>query len=184
VISAPGVPYAPQPGPVLDCTNFGGEGLGGNSCVGTEGAPGPPIINRTAPQPAGAMGQTWIVEMWDSPGDSCPPAHESYPGKPLARYRFDLDFRCDLVFWTNSSKAAGATADPANRVYSRVYDTTWTIRLDVGFNALGVAAVATPLTISLTKLSADVTRAVPVAGTGLEVRHPISLKLLLVNARP
>jgi hypothetical protein len=184
VISAPGVPYAPQAGPVLDCTNFGGEGLGGNSCIGTEGAPGPPVINRSAPQPAGAMGKTWIIEMWDSPGDHCPAAHESYPGSPLVRYQFNLDFRCDLVFWTNSAKVSGATADPANRLYSRVYNTTWTIRLDIGFNALGVAAIATPLTISLTKVNADATRAEPVQGTGLEVRHPISLKLLLVNARP
>ena len=184
VISAPGTPYAPQAGPVLDCTNFGGEGLGGNSCVGTEGAPGPPIINRSAPQPAGGVGKTWIVEMWDSPGDSCPVAHESYPGRALARYQFNLDFRCDLVFWTNSAKVPGASADPANRLYSRVYNTTWTIRLDIGFNALGVAAIATPLTISLTKVNADATRAEPVQGTGLEVRHPISLKLLLVNARP
>ena len=184
VISAPGTPYAPQAGPVLDCTNFGGEGLGGNSCVGTEGAPGPPVINRNAPQPAGAVGKTWIIEMWDSPGDSCPAAHESYPGRPLARYQFNLDFRCDLVFWTNSAKVPGATANPANRLYSRVYHTTWTIRLDIGFNALGVAAIATPLTISLTKVNADATRAEPAQGTGLEVRHPISLKLLLVNARP
>ncbi|HKW09189.1 MAG TPA: hypothetical protein VJO33_02350, partial [Gemmatimonadaceae bacterium] len=184
VISAPGAAYNAQAGPVLDCTNFGGEGLGGNSCVGTEGAPGPPAINRNAAQPAGSMGKTWIIQMWDSPGDSCPAAHESYPGRPLVRYRFNLDFRCDLVFWTNSSAAQGATAHPANRLYSRVYQTTWTIRLDIGFNALGVAAIATPLTIRLTKDNADVMRAEPVEGTGLEVRHPISLKLLLVNARP
>jgi hypothetical protein len=184
VITAPGAAYTPQALPVLDCTNFGNEGTGGNRAVGTEGAPGPPAINRNVAQPAGELGRTFMVQMWDSPGDNCPPAHESYAGRRLVRYRFNLDFRCDLVFWTNSSATQSPTTHPACRLYSRVYTNSWHIVLEINFNAAGNAVMTTPLGITLTKDNPDDAFAVPVEGTNLEVRFPIGLRLLLVDARP
>ena len=123
--------------------------------------------------------------MWDSPGDSCPPDHESYPGEPLTSYTFNLQFQCDLCFWTNTSAAPGPTVHPACRLYSRVHATTWQILLTLSFNpANGFCSKTVPLAISLTKQRGDKPKAEPVEGSGLEVRHPISLKLLLLDARP
>lgn len=184
-ITAPGPAYAPQAGPVLDCTNFGSEGTGGNTCVGTEGAVGPPAINRDLGPATGSLGKKWEIEMWDSPGDGCPAAHESYGGLPLTGYVFNLDFRCDLCFWTNSSAVAGAADHPSCRLYSRVHSSNWQIRLTLAFDPVtGVCTQTVPLTISLTKNRAETLAAEPVEGSGLEVRSPISLNLLLVDARP
>jgi hypothetical protein len=120
--------------------------------------------------------------MWDSPGDSCPAAHEGFPGAVLASYRFNLDFQSDLVFWTNITQVAGPTPDPACRLYSSVQTNTWTIRFDCTFDNLGHIHIGTALTIALTQ-DGDATRvSTPVAGSGLEIRGPISLNVLVVDA--
>ncbi|MDB5048344.1 MAG: hypothetical protein JWO30_1415 [Fibrobacteres bacterium] len=167
-------------GPVLDTTNFANPGTGGNLCVGTEGRVGPPLpITKTAL----AVGQTWQIEMWDSPGDNCPSAHGFLPGT-LTAYRFNLDFRSDLCFWTNIAKTAAPTADdPASRLYSRVMTNTWQIRLGFTFNpATGASTPAPAGAVTMAK-DAGTGLAQPVQGSGLETRFPISLNMLATDAR-
>jgi hypothetical protein len=190
-LPAPPLPPPPvltiQPGPVLDCTNFGNEGTGGNRPVGTEGAVGPPLpIRKVArPRPAGGgnLGQLWTVEMWDSPGDNCPAHHEGFATAVLINYRFNLDFRTDLVFWTNNGGTPAPSIDPACRLYSTVQTNTWRIRFSCNFPAAGPAAITTALSISLTRDANPTRKARPVQGSGLEVRGPISLNLLIVDSR-
>jgi hypothetical protein len=170
-------------GPVLDTTPFPNFGTGGNTCVGTEGAVGPPIpIVKTNL----AAGQRWTVEMWDSPGDSAPAVHGGFPGT-LVAYRFNLDFRSDLVFWTSTTKAPGPSAtDPANRLYSTVQTNTWRIRLAMAFNPITgavVGAVPANANVTLTKDANSTRRAAAVQGSNLETRAPISLRLLAIDAR-
>ncbi len=171
-------------GPVLDCTNFGNEGSGGNRAVGTEGAVGPPVAIVKTPRAAG-FGQDWRVQMWDSPGDNCPAAHESFPAAVLTNYRFNLDFRSDLVFWTNLAHTPNPTPnDISSRLYASVVTNTWTIRLALTFPAAPAPAViTTPLNVTVVR-DANANRvAIPVDGSGLEVRAPISLRLLATDAR-
>jgi hypothetical protein len=178
----------PQGMPVLDVSTFGilTEGTGGNTAVGTEGAPGPPVPIVKSPRPrpggAGSLGQRWRVEMWDSPRLRAPAGHGGFPGS-LIDFRSNLDFRSDLVFWTNISGKPGPTPDAACQLYSTVQTNTWNIRFAVTFDAAGGATITTPLAITLTKDPQPGRLATPVAGSGLEVRAPIALRLLIVNAR-
>ena len=205
----PAAPPAPvvltvQPGPVLDCSPFGNEGTGGNTCVGTEtpAAPGPPVPIRKVPRPrtvgAGNIGQLWTVEMWDSPGDNCPARHEGMPTAVLINYRFNLNFRSDLVFWTNNGRSPSPTIDPACRLYSTVFSNAWRIRFACNFPVAPpapgpgpapppppvAAVITTPLTIRMTRDNGPMPKkARPVKGSGLEIRGPVSLRLLCVDAR-
>jgi len=183
-IANPAAPIVALPGPFLDTTDFGNEGTGGDTACGTEGAVGPPTAIVKANNPIG-VGELWTVEMWDSPGDSCPAQHENSATAVLQSYRFDLDFRVDLCFWTNKGKVPGTIPDEAaNRLYASVQTNTWTIRLMINFNvATGIATIVTPLAIALTRDGNPTRRAIPVEGAGLEVRFPITLKMLVVDAR-
>jgi hypothetical protein len=179
--------FTVQGGPVLDTTNFGQEGTGGNRCVGTEGAPGPPLAIRKTARPngtgaAGNVGQRWRVQMWDSPGDNCPRRHEGFPAARLIDYRFNIDFLSALVFWTNVSGVQRPTVHAACRLYSLVLINTWTIRVAMTFNAAGVSVITTPLAIVMVQDPTPVKAAVPVDGTDIEVRGPVSLNLLIVDA--
>jgi len=178
--------FTVQAGPVLDTTNFGLEGTGGNRCIGTEGAPGPPLaIRRTArPNAAGPgnVGERWRVQMWDSPGDFCPRRHEGFPAARLIDYRFNIDFLSALVFWTNVSGVQRPTVHAACRLYSHVLTNTWTIRLGMTFNAAGISTINTPLAITMVQDPTPVKAAAPVDGSGVEVRGPVSLNLLIVDA--
>jgi hypothetical protein len=198
VAPPPPAPPSIVGGPFLDTTNFGGEGVGGNTCVGTEGAIGPPKpINKTAI----ATGERWRVEMWDSPGDNAPLRHEGFPGTaanqiPIIRYRFNIDFRSDLVFWTNYVKVPTAAGNPAAcLLYASVQSNRWNIRISFRYDAPTVAnpaahppVVAAPgashqvtKTISMVKLAKRATQ--PVEDNGLQVRSPVSLNLLAIDAR-
>jgi len=198
-------PPAPAPagptivgGPFLDTTNFGNEGTGGNTCVGTEGAIGPPKpINKTNLP----VGQRWRVEMWDSPGDGGPVAHEGFPGTaanpiPIIRYRFNIDFRSDLVFWTNYEKVPGNAATPAAcLLYASLQTNTWTIRISYNFDAPTAAnPAAHPPVVAAPGASHQVTQTISmvkqakravqsVEDNGLQVRGPVSLNLLATDAR-
>ena len=178
--------FTVQAGPVLDTTNFGREGTGGNRCVGTEGAPGPPLPIRKTAKPsavgAGNVGQRWRIQMWDSPGDSCPRRHEGFPAARLIDYRFNIDFLSSLVFWTNVSGVQRPTVHAACRLYSHVITNTWTIRIAMTFNAAGASAITTPLAIAMVQDVLPVKKAQPVDGSNLEVRGPVSLNLLIVDA--
>jgi hypothetical protein len=175
-------------GPVLDVSNFGNEGTGGNRCVGTETwvSPGPrvPIAKSDLP-----VGQRWRIQMWDSPGDTCPPAHPAFLGS-LRAYRFNLDFRSYLCLWTNVTGVAGPTpgplsanADAACRLYSLVQVNQWEIRIAFSFHPVTGAGTNTHRNIRMIKDADPGRKAMPLEGTGLETRAPISLNLLALDAR-
>jgi hypothetical protein len=184
----PGGPAAPAAwdmGPVLD-TSMAAAGIGGWTVVGTEGptAPGPPIpIVKANVQP----GQRWTVEMWDSPGDSAPTTHGGFAPTRLVAYRFNLDFRTDLVFWTNTAKAPAATAanEPGHRLYSTVQTNTWSIRAAVNFDVAGAAIAPVPATATVTlNKDANPNRlATPLDSQPAETRGPQLLSMLAVDAR-
>jgi hypothetical protein len=184
VISNPAAVINPLPGPFLDTTDFGNEGTGGNRAVGTEGAVGPPnpIVKNVNPT---GIGEIWSIEMWDSPGDWCPPNHENSAAAVLTSYRFDLDFQTDLCFWTNRGKVPGIVPpDPACRLYSSVLTNTWTIRLFITFNvATGVGNIVTPLATAMVNDPNPTRLATPVQNSSLEVRFPVTLKMLVIDAR-
>jgi outer membrane protein OmpA-like peptidoglycan-associated protein len=175
-------------GPVLDTTNFGNEGTGGNRAVGTEGAVGPPVPIAKTPQ---ATGERWRVQMWDSPGDSCPPNHGFFPGN-LHTYRFNLDFQSDLCFWTNITGVPGPTPGPitgappprpdaACCLYASVQTNIWQIRVAFTFNPATGASTPNPgNTIAMQRDPNPLRLARPVQV--LEVRPPISLSLLATDA--
>jgi hypothetical protein len=130
--------------------------------------------------------------MWDSPGDSCPPAHGSFAGI-LVGCRFNLDFMSDLVFWTNVTGAAAPTPGPitgaapptpdaACCLYASVQTNTWQIRISFTFNpATGVSTPGAGNTIALQRDAVPTRLARPIQKT--EVRAPISLNLLATNAQ-
>jgi type VI secretion system secreted protein VgrG len=187
-------------GPLLDVSPFGNEGTGGNTCIGTEtpAAPGPPPPPAAGQHrgiqkqniPGETIGQRWRIRMYDSPGDHCPAAHGHHPGQ-LVSYRFNLNFRSDLCFWTNTSGNRGATAHAACRLYASVLSNRWYIRISYTFNAVtGVSAhPAHRIWMNRdTRIAAGGSpppgpTATPVEGSGLEVRHPISLRVLATDAR-
>ena len=182
--AGPAAPAAWDMGPVLDVTNYGAEGTGGNRVVGTEGAIGPPkaIVKTAIP-----VGERWTIEMWDSPGDGAPVAHGGYAPTRLIAYRFNIDFRTDLVFWTNTSKSAAATGanEPAHRLYSSVQTNTWSIRCALTFDAAGnaVAPVPARATVTIVKDGDPKRRATPCDGMACETRGPCVLNMLATDAR-
>ena len=167
--------------PLLDTTNFANPGTGGNLAVGTEeGAPGPPtpIVKTDRP----TVGQTWQVEMWDSPGFGAQANYLFDPTAVLRGFRYNLDFRCDLCFWTNVNRVPGATADAANRLYASVQTDGWRIRYEVSFNAAGNLSVVTAYAITRTNDRKPTRLAKPVDGARLEVRFPIVLNVVAIDA--
>ena len=177
-------PAAWDMGPVLDTSINATAGTGGNTVVGTEGAIGPPIpIVKTAL----ALGQRWTVEMWDSPGDSAPAAHGGFAPTRLISYRFNLDFRSDLVFWTNTTHSAAVSGanEVAHRLYSTVQTNTWSIRCSVSFDAAGnaVAPVPARATVRINKDGDPRRKATPLDGQAAETRGPQLLSMLAIDAR-
>ena len=192
--------------PVLDTSPFGAEGTGGNTASGTEassnaagalvpGPPPPPAVgnHRGIQRTNLAVGQTWQVQMWDSPGHPALPAHVALPGN-LVRFRNNLDFRCDLCFWTNitgvPAPSGGAAPDPACLLYSSVQTDIWRIRFEMTFAPPPVGGGAAPAGVAVVPAALTLARdgnplrpAVPVRGTGLEVRFPTGLLTLAIDAR-
>lgn len=174
--------------PILDVTPYPDSGTGGDSAVGSTGAQGGTSGNHGggyAAPTARTIGQRWIREMWDSPGIGCPSAHIS-AGGTLASFRFNLGFRTDLCFWTNTDLQPNASAaGTANRLYASVYQCTWTPDFEIQFHAAtGAGSITTAKKIDVTKnKSAANGRAVPLDGFGLETRSPTALAWYAVDAR-
>jgi len=173
---------------ILDVSPFGGEGTGGDSAVGSTGFQGGTTGNHGGGYPAPTarpIGQRWQREMWDAPGIGCRRGHIS-AGGTLAHFRFNLGFRTDLCFWTNTDAKPDPTANGvANRLYVSVYKCTWTPDFEINFHATtGVGTIATAAKITVTKdKSAPNGRAVAVDGFGLETRSPFALAWYAVDAR-
>ena len=188
--------------PLLDVTPFANPGTGGNTCVGTEGAVGPPVppglvttnvqlgiavVNLPGGGHALAYGQDWTVEQWDAPGNSARPSPLMFAGS-LVDFTYEYDFRTDLVVWTNMTGVPGATNDAANRLYATVQTDHWTIRLHMTFDppgspTAGRAHVVTPLTFQMTKDNQPTRVASAVEGSGEELRFPIGLACYAIDAR-
>jgi hypothetical protein len=166
--------------PVLDVTPAGADGTGGDSCTGQWGGHGSfTAIAKTDK----AVGQEWVVDTLDSPSVGHGPAHGSFPGT-LVAFRFNIDFRVDLVFWTNVSKVSTPSAHAANRLYSSVQTNNWTVRFAIAFNPVTGAPVgAVPAVgVVMTKDGSPTRLATPVDGMALETRHPLALNLFSVDA--
>ena len=184
----PPAPAGPRPtiegGPFLDTSwsSAHGAGTGGNTCSGTEGDWGPPVpIDKTDL----AVGQTWRVEMWDSPGRYVGASHEGFPGTaanpiPIVSARLNWDFRSDLVFWTNVSGNPAATNHAACRLYATVITNRWNIRVAVTFDIATGAGTIRTRTLSMSKEPAR--PAAPCEGAGVQVRSPVSLEMNAVDA--
>jgi hypothetical protein len=185
--------------PILDTSPFGNEGQGGNTPVGTEGNPvaGPPPPPAAGPhrgivRTPLAVGETWQVQMWDSPSLNSIPAHLVFPG-PLTSFRHNLDFQTDLCFWTNVSSVPGPTPGPVTGavipdaaccLYSTVQTDTWRVRFRVDFNpATGAGVFTTPATIVLVKDLNPLRLAQALPRPGIEQRFPLALRTLAIDAR-
>jgi hypothetical protein len=173
---------------ILDVSPFGGEGTGGDSAVGSNGFQGGTTGSHGGGYPAPTarpIGQRWQREMWDAPAIGCRRRHISAGGM-LAHFRFNLGFRTDLCFWTNTDAVPDPTANGvANRVYVSVYRCTWTPDFEIGFHPVtGVGSITTAAQVTVTKdKSAPNGRAVAVDGLGLETRSPFALAWYAVDAR-
>jgi hypothetical protein len=174
--------------PILDVSPFGNEGTGGDSAVGSAGAQGGTTGAHGGGYPAPtdlAIGQRWQREMWDAPGIGCRPTHIS-AGGVLASFRFNLGFRTDLCFWTNTDGLPDPRpAGPANRLYVSVYTCTWTPDFEIEFDpATGAGNITRAAGIGVSKnQSRSDGRAQPVDGSGLETRSPFALAWYAVDAR-
>ncbi|APR87764.1 hypothetical protein A7982_13113 [Minicystis rosea] len=174
-------PAAPAPiaCPVLDCSNRGTGGTGGDTGTGQWGGRG--SFTQPIPKANKPLGQEWTVDTLDSPGNfGMAPAHPL--GGNLVAFRFNIDFRVDLLFWTNLSRASGATNSPAERLFSTVQTNTWTVRFSLNFNPTTGAPTGPVPAVALT-MHRDVPtrRATPVEGSGLEARFPVALNVFRLD---
>jgi hypothetical protein len=166
--------------PVLDVTPTGTDGTGGDSCTGQWGGHGSLTAIATTIK---TVGEEWVVDTLDSPSVGHPAAHGSFPGT-LVFFRFNIDFRVDLLFWTNITKVSTPSPDSACRLYSSVQTNNWTVRFSISFNpGTGLPIGAVPAVgIVMTKDASPTRRATPVDGLGLETRFPIALNLFSTDA--
>lgn len=168
---------APLATPILDVTKFGNEGVGGNTCVGTDGVQGGAIPIITNPRP---LGQDRRFQMIDSPGWGAVPSHPGGQPGQLTSFSFNMNFRADLCFWTNISSNPAATNDPACRLYVTVVTNQWSVAFNINFNlAAGGVGVASPrpwVTINPEVFAAGsgrLARAIDRGSEPVEVRFPI-----------
>jgi hypothetical protein len=164
-------------GPVMD-SGYDNQGTGGNTCTGTartnmSGRPDTSVAHGSG------IGQVWDVKNVDSPSGGVQHVHPTDGSAYLKRFCFNIDFRCDLVFWTSREGVAGPDDHPACRLYSTVQTNTWNIRLESTFNAAFAEAVVTAKTVTFTKDGSATRRATPVDGSGLETRIPDGLAVLV-----
>ncbi len=170
--------------PVLDVTPLnapGVNGAGGDSCTGQFGGHGSftPIVPVVKP-----IGQEWTVDTLDSPSVGLGAAHPFFPGSMVA-FRFNINFRVDLLFWTNFALSATPTGDVADNLYTSVQTNNWTVAYGVNFDpATGAIIGAAPaVTVTMNKDGSPTRRATTVEGLGLETRAPLALRLFRRSAR-
>lgn len=162
-------------GPVLD-SGYAGQGTGGNSCTGTAGTSGS-TVNKVA-DPSG-IGERWTVENPDSPGGGINVNHPTIAGLDLLNFKFNIDFQCDLVFWTNRDRSYAPSNAPCERLYATVQHNTWNMRIESDFaRGTFVETVVTPKTVTFNADPNPTRLATPVEGSGLETRLPDGLNQL------
>lgn len=178
----PGNPApALEPPPLLD-TGRGNPGSGGDTACLTRSRIRTRTNLRTPLAPA-AVGQRFLVEAVDSPGDGDGPNHPGFPAAQLVRFRFGLDFSAFLCFWTNITAVSGATGDPADRLYSALRQINWRMRGEWTVNpATGAIAQVTAPSVQITGSTTFNPLAAAVS-VPVEVRPPTGLSLLARDAR-
>ena len=114
----------------------------------------------------------------------------------LVQFRFNLNFRCDLVFWTNIqgppfvpaptpgpvSTPLSAAPDPACCLYASVQTNQWTIRYQANFSPIAPFAQTGGVapTMGITLDPQPKRTALPAT---IEARFPAALNVLALNAR-
>jgi hypothetical protein len=162
--------------PLLDS----GQGL---AVVGRGGDSATLTRSRIRTRTALPLGQRWIVESVDSPGDGEPATHQGFPAATLRRFHFGLTFSSTLALWTNRSAVSGATGDPADRTYAVVLQLSWTQLGEWTVNpANGAIAVVTPPSTTIVGTT-PTSPAVAASSTPVEVRFPASTDQLARDAR-
>jgi hypothetical protein len=171
------LPVDPAPAlvapPLLD-SGRAGAGSGGDSATLTS--------SRVRTRTNTALGQRWLVEAIDSPGDGEGPTHPGFPAAQLVRFRFHLDFRASLCFWTNRTGSSGPTGDVADRLYSVLRQFTWRMRGEWTLVPPAALTVVTAPAITISGASTSSPPA-PAATTPVEVRSPSGLNLLARDGR-
>jgi hypothetical protein len=159
--------------PLLDSGRVG-AGAGGDSATLTS--------SRVRSRTNLALGQRWLVEAIDSPGDGEGATHPGFAAARLVRFRFYLDFLASLCFWTNHQRASGATGNSADRLYAVLRHFTWRMRGEWTISPAGVLAVVTAPSIAI---SGATTSNPPAAAATMpvEVRPPTGLNLLARDGR-
>jgi hypothetical protein len=169
----PGDPAPALVAPPLLDTGRAGPGTGGDTATLTR--------SRIRTRVNQALGQRWLIESIDSPGDGDEPAHPGFAAATLVRFRFHLDFHAFLCFWTNSVGNPGATGHSCDRVYSVLRRFRCRMRGEWNIVAGTLAVVTAPsVTISDQHTYNPITAA---ADTPVEVRAPTGLNLLGRDAR-
>jgi len=162
-------------GPVLD-SGYAGQGTGGNSCTGTAGFSGSTVTKVADPS---GIGERWTVENPDSPGGPISIAHPTIAGLDLLNFKFNIDFQCDLVFWTNRDRSYAPSNAPCERLYASVQHNTWNMRIESNFaRGTYVETVVVPKTVTFNPDPNPTRRASPVDASGLETRLPDGLNQL------
>jgi hypothetical protein len=165
-------------GPMLDSGAYGApgtQGTGGNTCTGTAATNDNPIAKTDDPS---GVGQRWQVTNVDSPGGGITPVAATDALATVRRFKFNIDFQCGLVFWTNRNGVAGPDDYPACRLYVTVQTNTWNIRLESTFDDAFTETVVVARAVTFNKDGSPTRTATPVAGSGLESRRPDGLDQL------
>jgi hypothetical protein len=169
------------PAPVLDSGAYGPggtEGTGGNTATSTTGSNDCPC---TKTDHASGIGQQWEVTNVDSPGFGVNGFHPTIGNAMLSRFRFNINFRCDFIFWTNLQGVSDNTDSPACRLYSSVSTNYWNVRFEATYNNRFVETVVDGPRVVPTLDGNETRLAAPVKGGGLETRLPDSLDTLKVG---
>lgn len=177
----PGRTFLPgDPAPAIEPAPFLDTGRRPQAARGTGGNMATLTSSRVRTKTNRAVGQRWIVEAIDSPGDHAPLSHPAF-GTRLERFHFELAFSGNLSFWTNNTQAEGATGDPCDRVYAAVRTFDWDMLGEWTVSAAGAIAVVTPMSVT----RAGETTHNPAQendAAGVEVRAPSGLDMLANDA--
>ncbi len=115
--------------PLLDTGRSPGTGTGGETATMSRS-------RRVTPPAARPVGQRWTIRCIDSPSTGFPRNHPLNASAVLTHVHQRVSFRACFCFWTNTATppSAGATGDPADRVYSVVRIVPWEIVGDWNVN--------------------------------------------------
>ena len=132
-----------------------------------------------------ALGERWIVEAVDSPGDSVPGTHLNRGTAQLTSYEMSIRFSATLALWTNNATppVSRPTGDPADRLYAVLLRVDWNVngRWTITPATGAIAVVTAPTTVKAA--TAKTSPAVAARTNPVEVRPPASRNALRRDAR-